>query len=412
MESGSGGCGFYRVFQIPDWAFNITNFVYDGPTFLPVDFGNYLEWVDSTEVLLNGQVSADALFLPLVQGGITNWGVGIYFDRMASGTYEIQLRCGVRLNDQAGDGAAYVVLSNRTASIVVANQVTFTNWTDAIQGGSYTFRAQTANPNTDWQIDIYDAGNNYVNGASGHTSDGQIAWTWDLRDLFGNLRDDLDNDPYLVSYITFNTLGGISPAAPTTKQMPQATAFPAVGSWMVSFQDRWFSDAPGYPPDSQDHFNTGMDGVWSWPFIYDQSPFWWPLKFGTNVYSQAARNESWAGLKAWLGDPHIRNWYYYGHGGPYDIGCDRHIIDTNGLVNGSALTSNNSRSRLLSWEAWTVAKNNRYRFVFLDGCDTSLGNWPATFHISKQTNNLAFYQNNPNKPRPSAFGLTAEPASV
>ena len=403
--------GFFRVFHVPDFAFNVTNYTYDGPTFFPVDFADYVDRVDNCEALLNGAATPYADFMPYASGGQTNWGMGIYFDRLASGTYQIQLRCSVRLNDAAGDDAAYMVLSNRTASIVVANQVTFTNWNEDIQGDTYTFHAATANTNTDWEIEIRDAWNNYVNSSSGHTSNGQIAWTWNLCDAWGDLRDDLDYDPFLVSYITFNTAGsGALAASSTTRQQPMALAYPNTAEWMISFQDRWFSDAPAYPANAQDQYLDGIGGVLGGPTLMGNWPHWFPLPFGTNVYTQAQRNAAWANLKDWLGDPHVRNWYYYGHGGPNEIGCDRHTFDTNGAVAGSALTSTQSRSRFVSWEVWRVTRGIRYRFVFLDGCDTALGNWPATFNISKQTNNLAFYQNHPKHPRPSAFvGWGTEP---
>lgn len=59
----SGGCdcpemGFFRVWHIPDWDFDITSYIYDGPTFLSVDFKDYRERVDNIEVLLNGPANS------------------------------------------------------------------------------------------------------------------------------------------------------------------------------------------------------------------------------------------------------------------------------------------------------------------------------------------------------------------
>ncbi|MBI5383572.1 MAG: hypothetical protein HZA90_02685 [Verrucomicrobia bacterium] len=405
LDSSSGCCGFYRVLKVPNWAFNLTNYTYDGPTFFTVDFGDYLERIDNCEVLLNGEPSPFAEFMPYVDGGETNWGMGIYFDRMPSGTYQIQLRSTVRWSDDLSPETAYLVLSNRTSSIVVENQVIFTNWNEAIQGDTYTLRAQTANTDTDWQIDIYDAWDNYVNSGSGHTYNGQIAWTWNLRDTSGILRDDLDNDPFLVSYITFDTAGaGALAGGPTTRRQPlSAPGYPNSGEWLTAFQDRWFSDAPGYPGDCQEKFSDAMDYIAGGPWLIGDESWWYPIKFGTNVYSQAQREGSWTNLLAWLGDGYIRNFYYHGHGAGSELGCDKHNLGTNGFVLSGGFTSASSKSRLYSWQVALRVRAKRYRFVFLDGCSTAAGNWPSTFSISRQTNTISFYQNHSNHPRPSVF---------
>jgi len=400
--------GFFRVFHIPNWSFNVTNYTYDGPTFFPVDFADYMDRLDDFTVLLNGEETEYAEFMPYVSGGQTNWGMGVYFDRLSSGSYTIQLRCALRLNDAVGDDAVYLVLTNQAKTIVVNNQITFTNWNETIQGDTYTFDAQIANQNSDWSIDIYDAWDNYVNTGSGHTSNGHITWTWDITDYLGNSRDDFDSDPYFTTLTSFSTAGN---GPTTTRYNPNSVkGYPNVGGWVISYQDRWFSDASGYSSTDQANYITAMHEIQGGPALKLDPNWALPIKCGTNVYSQADRNGSWATLASWLSSPDVRNWYYYGHGGPYSIGCDMHTLDTNGLVVGSALTSSKSQSRLTTYAALKAIKSNRYRFVFLDGCDTALGNWPGAFSVSKTTHDLSFYQNDPKHRRPSAFiGWGTEP---
>jgi len=81
------GSGFYRVFHIPDWSFNVTNYTYDGPTFFPVDFADYIDLVQNIELRLDGQPTGYAAFMSMYYNGQTNWGMGIYFDRIPSGTH-------------------------------------------------------------------------------------------------------------------------------------------------------------------------------------------------------------------------------------------------------------------------------------------------------------------------------------
>jgi len=143
-----------------------------------------------------------------------------------------------------------LTLSNLVQTITIDNQVTFTNWDDLIWNNTnYTFKAQLKNQDTDWWIDIYDAWGEYVNGASGHTTNGLVDWTWDLMDYMGNLRDTLENDPFFDPYITFDATssasagvgGAVAAAAQTTRQTPIAMhSYPALGSWIVTYLDTFY----------------------------------------------------------------------------------------------------------------------------------------------------------------------------
>jgi len=269
-----------------------------------------------------------------------------------------------------------LLLSNSVQSIVVFNEVTFPDWNEFMQGDTYTFKAQLANPNTDWTIDIYDVYGQYVNSGSGHTSNGQVEWTWNLYDWMGNNRDDFDSDPYFYSYITFDSGAGLAGAgmdgpegASTTKPTPPPIkGYPNVGEWLISFQDRWYSDAWGYPSDLQGRYEDALDAIWGGPILIGDTAWWHPLKFGTN-YTQMEREHSWTNLLAWVGDLHVRNFYYHGHGGANSIGCDKHTFSTNGLVTGGTFSYRGSRSLMESWQIASKTKYNRYRFVFLDGCN-------------------------------------------
>lgn len=305
------------------------------------------------------------------------------------------------LNDEIGDNSIYLMLTNLARSIVVFNQVTFPDWNDFIQGDTYTFRAQLANPDTDWWIDIYDWQGNYVNTGYGHTTNGLVSWTWDLHDWLGNNRDDFDADPYFFATITFaSSTNGNLVTIPTR---PPIKGYPDRGEWLIAFQDRWYSDAPGYPSELQTLYEEAIRGIRGGPLLIGDTAWLYPIKFGTNVYSQPQREQSWSNLLNLIGDLYIRNFYYYGHGSATAIGADHHILNTNGLVIGGAPLYRGSRSTMETWQVAKKTKDNRYRFVFLDGCSTAAGNWPNAFNISKQTNDISFYENHPKRPRPSVF---------
>jgi hypothetical protein len=207
--------------------------------------------------------------------------------------------------------------------------------------------------------------------------------------------------PYFSSEITFASAGnGPTITRPTP---PPVKGYPDSGEWVISFQDRWYADAPAYPSDCQDKYIEAMDYVWGGPFLIGDTAYLYPLKFGTNVYTQAEREQTWTNLLGWIGDLYIRNFYYLGHGNATSIGCDQHLLTTNGTWKVGVMTSRNSKSQLFSWQVALKTHYNRYRFVFLDGCSTASGNWPNAFSITKTNRDISFYENDPAHPRPSVF---------
>ena len=130
-NGGSGGSpapttGFFRVFHIPSFLANFSGYTFNGPTFIPVDYAApdaAVDYVDSTTVLIGGQPTDNAIFMPYVINGVTNWGVGVYFDRFPNGTNTIQLISSVRESDQISDQTPYITFSNAPAAITIGNLV-------------------------------------------------------------------------------------------------------------------------------------------------------------------------------------------------------------------------------------------------------------------------------------------------
>ncbi|HWD94388.1 MAG TPA: hypothetical protein VG938_18800 [Verrucomicrobiae bacterium] len=411
----NGGCdcpaqGFFRVWHIPDFPASITNYTFDGPTFIPIDFKDYMDRVKEIQVLIDGQVTDLADFTSDYYNSVTNWGMGIYFDRLTNGTHQIQLITTLQLDDNA-DGTDFMVLSNLTRSITVDNQVVYPDWDDMVWNNTnYTFRAQTKNLDTDWDIDIYDADGYWVNGTSGHTTNGQIEATWDLTDYLGNPRDDIDSDPYFWPTITFDTTagGGMVPAVQTTRYTPTVVlSYPTSGDWLIAYMSEFYqtgTQSHGYMVDA-------MNAIGGW-IDYRGVPFSiFPMAYGTNLYTQVDRDADWATLKSVLQHPDYRNFYYFGHGNPASIGGDYTMYDANGVGTNGAnapntkayLTSHITKSEI------TFNKNtgtHYYRLVFLDGCSTAAGSWPDAFGVNSGTNSYGYYTNNVSNPshkRPSAF---------
>ena len=418
---GNASTGFYRVFHIPDWLVSFSGYTFDGPTFIPVDFAAPdapTNHVDNTIVLINGQPTDYAQFIPYNINGTTYWGMGIYFDRLPNGTNTIQLITTVRQSDELSDQTPYMVFSNAPQTIVIGNSIMFTNWDDLIwNNSSYTFRAHTVT-NVDWEIDIYDYNGDFVNYQTGHSSDGNIAWTWNLYDYWGNPRSNPDADPVFYSTTTLTgnlgsyASGGASPdtSTVTLNNPPAAASYPSIGGWVISYMDNFYKDGRTNFTADQPYFSDGVGSIVGAAYDWQIPVYPIPVKFG-RAYTQADRDDSWTTLMGYLQSGGYRNFYYFGHGNPNGIGGDINILDNSNNIASSKVLPG-SYAYIADWyvrqniTANPSSGSRPYRFVFLDACATGNGDLPDAFGIPKQHLTLGYYTStstNPRHIRPSAF---------
>jgi hypothetical protein len=429
LDSGSDDppapqTGFYRVFHIPDFLANFSGHTFSGLTFIPIDYAAPDADVDHTEdttVLIGGQPTDEARFMSYDIGGVTYWGVGINFERFPNGSNTIQLVTTVRQSNVIGDDTPEKVFSNAPAAINIQNLISYTNWSDLIINGSYTFNLQCV-PNVDWQIDIYDWNGQWVNGATGHSSDGNISWTWNLVDWQGNTRGNFDSDPAFFPYITITgnlpasaQNGGAQPngsSSASTWADPFGHQYPSIGGWLFSYMDRFYLDAtPNTFADACMH--GALNNLTGGPAQWGEPSAQYPLKFGyPPYYSQSDRDSSWTNFATYLYFSGTRNLYYFGHGNPKAIGGDWTTTDAYGNKTGAAfppgskaeLTGDYIRKNITFNRQWGP---RRYRFAFLDCCSGAApnGNLPWAFDIPSQSEPLSYYHTygNTSRARPSAF---------
>jgi hypothetical protein len=413
--------GFYRVFHIPNFLANFSGYTFNGPTFISVDYAPPdapVDYVDNTTVLINGQPTDEAIFMPYVINGVTNWGVGIYFDRFPNGTNTIQLLTTVRESDTLNDQTPYMVFSNAPAAINIGNSITFTNWSELILSNTYTFQAQTV-PNVNWEIDIYDVYDNFVNYQTGYSADGNISWTWNLMDYWGNSRLG-DSDPFFFPYITVTQnsssptqSGGAQPNAgsSTSSWMPPlAEQFPSQGDWIFTYMDKFYDDGTSNYVGGTSYMLNGIHTMEGGPAEWNIGLLEVPVKFG-RTYSQTNRDSSWESLGLWLESWNNRNFYYFGHGSPNSIGGDISTLDSSNNITGAQNLPSGHAYLTAQWVHDNVTFNKTwgpmpFRFVYLDGCDTAAGNWPWAWGVPKQSVSPDWYKNSGNNPsgfRPNAF---------
>lgn len=400
---------------------NVSGYTFTGPTFIPVDYASPdapADYVDSTTVLIGGQPTDYAQFMPYVNNGVTNWGVGIYFDRFPNGTNTIQLLTTVRQSDTLNDQTPYMTFSNAPQAINIGCLIRFTNWDDLILSNVYTFKAQTV-PNVDWEIDIYDINDNFVNYQTGHTSDGNIAWTWDFTDYWGNSRNNPGSDPDFYPYITVTgdlgdqaQNGGYHPNGSSSSGIwmpPVAAQYPDEGAWLFAYMDKFYDDGTSNYAGADSYYFPAISSLEGGPGLWGTVTYDAPIKYGRD-YDQSTRNASWDSLGNDLQSWNARNFYYSGHGSANSIGGDINVLDSSNNITASKHLPGSKAFITSQWVHDNVTFNKSYgampfRFVFLDGCNTATGDWPQAWGIPKQAVTLDYYTstNNPKGARPSAF---------
>ncbi len=107
---------------------------------------------------------------------------------------------------------------------------------------------------------------------------------------------------------------------------------------------------------------------------HDQNPF------------ELNRETDWLLLLQDLYQDDVRNFYYFGHGGPGLIGRSDLAAIPPVLT---FLNTLNITSALNNTPSITSRPRHPYRFVFLDGCDTAIGGMCQTFGIPKKKNMTA-----------------------
>ena len=416
--------GFFRVFHIPDFRINFTNYNFSGLWFIPTDYAAPdadVNYVEHTTVLIGGQPTDEAQFMPYDIGGVTYWGVGINFARFPNGTNTIQLVTTVRQSNVIGDDTPEMVFSNAPAAINIQNLISYTNWSDLIINGNYTFNLQCV-PNVDWEIDIIDWNGQWVNGSTGHSSDGNISWTWNLIDWQGYSRGNFDSDPAFFPYITITgnlgssaQNGGAQPngsSSASTWADPFGNQYPSIGGWYFAYMDRFYLDGtPDYTADGIMH--SGLNNLAGGPAMWGEPSWQYPLKFGyPPYYSQSDRDSSWTNFANDLYFSGVRNLYYFGHGNPNSIGGDWDVTDPYGRRTGAYLPPGSKAELTADYIRKNITHNTswggrRYRFVFLDCCYSAAANssMPWAFDIPMQQEPLYYYHtgNNKSRGRPSAF---------
>jgi len=224
VRRGTNLDGFYRVFVIPDFWFNMNGTTLCGgpksvgEDFLPFYYGGtetdilqpwvalYVDGADQKTGSGQGfKTDSERVNFGTMEKPRWLYTSGLWFrhDRLANGPHALQLISQFQLNYSIGPYTQTLTVSNEPVQLLTTNQITFTNWDDLIWNNTNcTFKAQSAEPRVNWRIKVYSAAGRLLIEKTGRTTDGDIRWTWDLRDQSGELHDNSDVDHVFFPNIT------------------------------------------------------------------------------------------------------------------------------------------------------------------------------------------------------------------
>ena len=262
---------FYRVFIIPDFWFDMNGVQLEGgpeqcgEDFLPLYNGTKDTWdlfKPQTTLLVDGNTTFAQEAIERINFGTRDkprWAYsrGLWFphDSLPNGWHTLQLSAVLMLNNFVGDWSWQVTMTNKPARLYITNEVSYVGFPLTI-GSNFNFVAQSANPRVHWRIEVYDSRNGLLISKTGQTTNGDIRWSWNLRDTKGQLHDSLEKDPYLSPKITTWAL-----------DEERKRGQHRIGKAPEGSGDDWWSRRLGReflrkrpsPEDSREHFIHGSD---------------------------------------------------------------------------------------------------------------------------------------------------------
>lgn len=398
---GEPGCGFYRVVRNSVHLVGITNgMVVSGTLIIPVEVGHDegdLTGVSLTEdgAAISPEVSLSAPFQSLPTFALDT-------TRMSNGVHTIAGHASWAVTNQP---LPYFDADSPLVEIIVSNIISFPDWMPTF-GQDYDaclFTAQSAIPNVDWLMDIYDSQDAYIGTVGDTTTDGTFGFAWNLIGP-GNVRHD-DDFFYAVVTVTPTGQSGGGGSAATPVTVKNKDRWTNRGEWVVANQLAWSEDNGWVGGDNLDRMTDD--------FVNAAETFGMTV-LPTHPYQEAARihfsapgdpqpTADWLAFRQALYHPNSRNVFYSGHGGTGGIGYN--LSNTNVSIPVTEIAN-----MLHTVPAGQTNRHN-YRFVFLDGCETATSSKLAeAFGVVPRKNVPVEYYSASGERRSAFIGWNKSPA--
>jgi hypothetical protein len=367
-SGGSVNTGFYRVVRNGVHIFGITNeTTLSGIVQLPIEAG-YLDLEGSLETLaLSADGTAIQGMFPLSQP--FNYPLAFNLDttRLENGPHYLQASGWWRVTRTNTYESPTVKIDGVNGSwllVNVSNAVSYPNWIDEVGETNMIFRLTSELTNIDWQVDIYGEAGDFIRSFTNHSDDGLIDFSWDVLDTNGVLRTDLS----FASVTTVsNTGSGTSIINTNPPAVRRLDNYPDEGRWIVARAD--------IVPHGFQNFGLFTNVINSIAAMGEQAGGVLPTagrNFGEAYVVGISNITNWAAVFQSLTNK-ARNFYWFGHGTP------------NTIEDGQRSLSSSVVATFLNNTA-PATNNTRYRFVWLDGCATAGGSWPAAFALGNREN--------------------------
>lgn len=380
--SGSGtepGTGFYQVVRDGVHVVSITNLtngVLSGTIPILIEAGN----ADYYSTDVRGRLGAASIIIDGEKFGGEGtigappaypWQFTMDTGFIENGDHTFQVQ--VTWKDQANIDANRKTLSrwSNPITISVSNVVYYPEWEPEVgEADIVAFYLKTVYPEAAFQIVITDVNSNYVQTLGGYATNGVIEAYWNMTDTNGVIRTNALTDSLFNSQTVVQASGGGSATKnnPSKKQRPKD--WPDHGRWVVAYQDYFKYN---YSPNNAQKGSINAFALTAQKFggyvLYYPPPGetndigqTYPVRYidanhpDPNIdFAKAYRDERM--LARFLGNTNSRNFYYDGHGTADEI------LET------------------MSAYSLTLDIRHRYRFVFLNSCNSANGTLDASFGI-------------------------------
>ncbi len=251
MSTNPALADFYKVVVVPDFWFDMEGVILSGgpkdsgEDFLPLYNGTKETWdlfKPRITLLVDGEQWSSARQFGEERGiervnygapGKPQWTYsrGIWFghNTLPNGWHTLQLTSLLTLNNSVGERTWYVKFANKPVRVRTTNDITYVGFQALILSSNYTYVAQSVQPRVSWRYEIRDYKGQFLASGAGQTTNGEIRWTWDLRDTHGTVHDRSEIDPHpLVWTLTTEPLDKEANAGREASEIGQG---PAELSW-------------------------------------------------------------------------------------------------------------------------------------------------------------------------------------
>lgn len=315
--------GFYRVVRRGVHLVGITNgMTLSGIVQIPVEAGHDKGELSSVTISANDSAIEGTRML----SAPFSYPLRFSFNtrRLANGSYSLKASGLWLFEETNAFGLGNIQIPSPSFTVNITNAIFYPEWVQDYRSDLMIIKIRTAQLNVNWEVDVFGEALDYIGTFSDFSSDGVIAFAWNLVAPGNILRN--DNVFYTQTTITGS---GFSPAStgpqPNPPLIKVVDNYPPVGMWVVARAE--------YMPSSVHNYDLYVEMVNGFAQMGESMGGVLPAPGFYRNYNEALFIPKQSGLTNWavmtraLTNRAVRNFYFDGHGSPDSIGPS---VDANG----------------------------------------------------------------------------------